>query len=276
MAYRFEPGKMYRMPTHFGPVMGPRQGPDGRRFECRDNPKSTSLAVSFRTDPAQLSALLPACFELGEEPIVTVYSTHMTQIEWLAGRGYAMLGAAFPAVFHGQRDRVTGSFLAVLWENLCDPIITGREELGFSKIYCEISEPRITSTEAQVCAGWLGFNFLDIEVTALHEPSGEAGAGAGPGSDGTLHYKYIPKTGEWGTEDVAYPVLMPAAGDNKRVVEHLTGDGRLTWHRARWEDLPTFYNVVNGLADLQVVEHLGGTLTRTVGAKDLSDQRILR
>ena len=34
MAYKFQPGKMYRMPTHFGPLMGPRQGPDGRKFEC--------------------------------------------------------------------------------------------------------------------------------------------------------------------------------------------------------------------------------------------------
>ena len=276
MAYKFKPGKMYRMPTHFGPLMGPRQGPDGRKFECKDNPKSTSVSVSFRSNPEQLEALLPECFELGDDPIVTVNANHMKEIEWLAGRGYAVLGASFPAVFNGKEEQVVGSFLSVLWENLCDPIITGREELGFAKIYCEISEPRITSTEAQVSAGWLGFNFLDIMVTNLSEPSGGGGGGGGKRNDGTLHYKYMPKTGEWGTEDIAYPVLTPSTGGNGRQIERLTGDGTLKWNKARWEDLPTFYNVVNALADLEVVEYLGGTFSRSNGGKDLSDQRILR
>jgi hypothetical protein len=50
----------------------------------------------------------------------------------------------------------------------------------------------------------------------------------------------------------------------------------VTWNRARWEDLPTQYNIVNGIADLEVVEFLAATLTKTIGGKDLSDQRILR
>ena len=171
MAYKFQPGKMYRMPTHFGPLMGPRQGPDGRKFECKDNPKNTSVSVSFLSNAEQLKALLPDCFELGGEPVVTVYANYMKEIEWLAGRGYNILGVSFPAVFKGARDHVRGPFLSVLWENLCDPIITGREELGFSKIYCEMPEPRITSSEAQAVAGWLGFNFLDISVTNLRPKS---------------------------------------------------------------------------------------------------------
>ncbi len=40
--------------------------------------------------------------------------------------------------------------------------------------------------------------------------------------------------------------------------------------------LPTFYNVVNGLDELEVVEYLGGTFSRSIGGKNLSDQRILR
>jgi hypothetical protein len=85
----------------------------------------------------------------------------------------------------------------------------------------------------------------------------------------------MPRTGVWGTEDIAYPVITPATGGHRKVEEHLIGDGCVTWNRARWEDLPTMYNIVNALADLEVVEYLGGSLTRTVGGKDLSDQRIL-
>ena len=49
MPYRFQPGKMYRMPTHFGPSSGPRQGPDGRKFDCRDTPKSVTRAPSMQS-----------------------------------------------------------------------------------------------------------------------------------------------------------------------------------------------------------------------------------
>ena len=130
MPYRLQPGRMYRMPTHFGPRTGPRQGADGRRFENKDTPKKTEVSVSFLTHRNQLEELLPQRFELAGEPVVTVTASYITEIEWLAGRGYNTLGVSFPATFHGVRDTATGSFLTVLWENLTDPIITGREELG--------------------------------------------------------------------------------------------------------------------------------------------------
>ena len=69
MPYQFQPGKMYRMPTHFGPRTGPRQGKDGRKFENKDTPKTTTIAVSFLTNPDQLDVLLPERFELAGEPV---------------------------------------------------------------------------------------------------------------------------------------------------------------------------------------------------------------
>ena len=136
-------GNMLRMPVHFGPRTGPRAGPDGQGFECRDGPNVSSFAVHFLSNARQLEALLPEGFELDGEPVVTVYANYQTDIEWLAGRGYNLLGVRFPATFNGQRDSVTGQLLTVLWENLADPIITGREELGVPKIYCELPEPNI-------------------------------------------------------------------------------------------------------------------------------------
>ena len=87
MPYKFEKGKIYRMPTHFGPSLGPRQGPDGRTFECKDNPKTTSISVSFLTDSDQIKAILPENFVLLGEPVVTISATYMKEIEWLVGRG---------------------------------------------------------------------------------------------------------------------------------------------------------------------------------------------
>jgi len=278
MPYHFDPGQMYRMPTHFGPRTGPRRGPDGRKFECRDNPYSSSYSLSFLSDSAQLETFLPPGFALDGEPVVTVSATYMTAIEWLAGRGYNTLGVSFPARFEGDEDRISGSFLTVLWENLTDPILTGREEIGFSKIYCELPTPTSLRGQHHIIASWLGFKFLDLYVDDLREQSREeideltnSQSGAG-----ILHYKYVPRTGDWGRADAAYAVLTPAETPNRRVLERKVGAGSLQFHQARWEDMPTQYNIVNAFAGLEIREYRGASLTKTVGGKDLSDQRILR
>ena len=49
------------------------------------------------------------------------------------------------------------------------------------------------------------------------------------------------------------------------------------WHcTAAWEDMPTQYNIVNAFAALPIVEYRDASVTQSVGAKDLSDQRMLR
>lgn len=282
MAYQFEPDRMYRMPTHFGPATGPRRGPNGEHFACIDNPKTTAIAVSFLTNAAQLTPLLPPGFALGAEPVVTVTASYITEIEWLAGRGYNTLGVSFPAVFTGQVDHVTGNFLTVLWENLTDPIITGREELGFAKIYCELPEPVVLHGATHCMASWLGFKFMDLTVDKLTPVSThEIKEITSPApNDGILHYKYMPRTppfsGEWGRADAVYPVLTPAANPNRVIQEMWRGTGTVDFHQARWEDLPTQYMIVNTLHAWEILEYRGATITKTVGGKDLRDQRILR
>ena len=81
MPYKFKPGSMYRMPTHFGPTTGPRQGEGGRRFANEGSPKVTRRSVSFLTNRDQLEGLLPEGLELGAEPVVTVSASYITEIE---------------------------------------------------------------------------------------------------------------------------------------------------------------------------------------------------
>ena len=277
MSYSLQPNAMYRMPTHFGPRTGPRRGPDGRGFDCVDSPKSMSYSVSYLTHAAAAEAILPPGFRLNGDPIVTVSATYMKEIDWLAGRGYNTLGASLPVSYSGRVDRVTGSLLLVLWENLTDPILTGREELGFSKIYCELPEPVVYDGTSQCVGSWLGFRFLDLSLYDLAELSEQeiAAQSASSRGDGTLHYKYIPRTGEWGTADAEYAVLTPAHTPNRRVLGMWRGQGNVQWHRARWEDMPTQYNIVNCLGELEILEYRGAVVTQSIGGKDLSDQRIL-
>lgn len=278
MPYRFQPGKVYRMPTHFGPSLGPRQSEGGRRFDNRDSPRTTIISVSFLTNREQLDELLPEGFEVGAEPIVTVSASYMKEIAWLAGRGYNTLGVSFPAIFHGEQDQAAGNILTVLWENLADPIITGREDLGFSKIYCELPEPSVYQGETRCIASWLGFKFVDLRIRNMTKLSPEvvSAFASRQTGDGLLHLKYIPRTGEWGHADAAYVTLTPVASPNRVIKERWEGEGTVQFHKATWEDLPTMFNIVNTFHELEIKEYRGASMMKTVGGKDLSDQRILR
>ena len=213
MPYPLKPGTMYMMPTHFGPMTGPRQGPGGKVGAfATDQRKTTAVSVRFLTEAKQVEPFLPPGFALDGEPVVEVFASYMTAIDWLAGRGYNVLGVRVPALFEGREERAAGPFLMVLWENLADPILTGREQLGFSKIWCELPEPVAFGGETRCTASWLGFRFLDVTLRGMEEADPrEAVPAPVPRGDNTLsgmlHYKYVPKTGAWGEADAEYAVL---------------------------------------------------------------------
>jgi len=273
MAYRFEVGRIYRMPTHFGPAPGPRQLPDGVAADLLTSPRRLSVAARFLTDAARLEAHLPEGFALRGEPVVTVEFHYLTGIDWLAGRGYTMVQVSWPATFAGQKDRASGKFLAVVWESLADPIITGRDEIGHPKLYADIPAPRAWDG-ANICsAGWMGFRFLDLDVSGLRDVPPDAPA---PPPDDILMLKYVPRTGSWGDAELCQVTLTPGDDPNRLVEHRQAGTGRVQFYPAAWTDLPTMHHVVNALAGLPVREPRGGTVVHSRGGKSYRDQRILR
>jgi hypothetical protein len=115
------------------------------------------------------------------------------------------------------------------------------------------------------------------EAAAETDGTDEAAAGSdGAELNGTLHYKYIPRTGVWDEADAEYAVMTPSATPDRRVTAQCTGRGSVRFHRAEWQDLPTQYHIVNAFADLEQIDFLGASIVETIGGKDLSDQRILR
>jgi len=266
------------MPVFFGPATGPRRGPDGEPFDGTKGFDTMTYSVTFQSDPDSLRTFLPPRFSLYGEPIVNVYAKYMKNIEWLGGRGYNMLGVNIHAVFEGDKDVVPGTLLLVLWENMAEPILTGREELGYSKIYCEIPDPMTVGGTTHATASWDGFRFLDMTFSRLRKPTDteEAAVSArNAGLQGNLHYKYIPKTGEWGKADVEQAILGPKANPEQKVLQTWSADGSLAFNRTTWRDMPTQYMIVNALADLEIKTILGARVVQTVGSKDLSDMKPL-
>lgn len=273
MAFERRPGGSYRMPLSFGEVPGARNIPSHVTVDHDRFPEITRFAVHFRTDAAILESQLPPRLTLAGEPIVTLYFATMKRIQWLAGRDYNVLSYSFPCHFAGKRDDVIAQFKAVLWEGLPDPCISGREDLGFPKLWCELPEPRFLDGRHSFEANWLGFRLFEAsfeegeDVGSLPAVPGEAA------TTGTICHKYIPRTGSPGIADIDQLIYWPQF-DAKNVTRVNLGKGEFRFNRARWEDLPTMHHVVNALAGLPV-EILQSEMVWASGQGAVSNLQIL-
>lgn len=263
---------MYRMPAWFGPSLGPRQrgalgayqpGEAGSRWRVVSS-------VRFRTAEDDLVELLPPRFSLDGPPTVSVGVSYLHDVGWLAGHGYNILRIDIPAVFEGEDGTVRGNFTPVLWESLADPIITGREELGMSKVYADIPPLVEEGTRVVSTARWQGFEFFRLQIDGLEDVEVPAGV-TGPA---VLNYKYVPRTGGWGEADAEYVTMSPP--QPVTVTRRRAGSATFGFVTATWEQLPTLFHIVNALAALPVLDVSEGTLAVMEGASDGRDQRMIR
>lgn len=280
MGITLNPEFRYRMPVVFGPAPGPRQRPDGGMWRPEDTGTMNAewMAVTFRTNPAKLEAILPPGMTLRGEPLVTVSCTWFKNLYWLAGRGYGIVVVDFPARYQGKFETLEGTFCPVLWEGTPDAIMTGRDELGFPKMFADIPEiDRDPAKGTASCsASWMGFRFFDISLTDLVEAGGKPGLpGANDGP--AMYYKYVPRTSINGREgaDAAYvTTAAPPPGEGGSasnvkfddfVFRRWSATGEIAWHRATFEQLPLSFHVVNGMAEIDVLEPVSAEMVTFSG-----------
>ena len=259
------------MPRVFGALPGPRNVPKDKQH-LPNNQTNLVIAVTVLTDARLLAELLPPDCTIDGEPLLTVTMTVMSNIGWLAGRGYSILNVGFPIAHASRRSgTVSGNFTPVLWENHADPIMTGREELGFAKIYAEMPPPVVVGDTYTATALWQGFRFFGIEVTDLVEAPMQPAPPAG-----SFHYKFIPRTGALGQADAAYleyapPNQLATGYGGLRMTQRRMGKGNFKFHPARWEDVPFQYPIINALAELPVREARGATVTSWAASGTIGD-----
>lgn len=260
----------HRMPRVFGALPGPRNVPRDKQH-LPNNQRNLVLSVTALTDAALLGELLPPNCVLDGEPLLTLNLNFMTNIGWLAGHDYAMLSVNL-RIAHESASKgwLRGNFIPVLWENLADPILTGREELGWSKLYADLPPVVSLGNRHAGKALWQGFKFFDMEVFDLAETA------TVPPATGNFHYKYIPRTGSLTEADVEY-LEYAAPGENVAgyaplgITQRLSGKGQFKFHPARWEDMPFQYPIINALARLPLLEMRGATLTHMAASGTIGD-----
>ena len=245
--FKLDPKKSYMMPAHFGP----RHMDTSASGWYHD---VTLMVVPYLTDREKLATYLPRPFEVAEEPIVTVVYACNKDVDWLAGRGYNLIGVSAAVVFNGKKDKLAGQYSLVLWENLTDPILSGRELQGIPKIYADIPDHSITDDNWHTSASHYESKIVDIAIDNLRAPTMEeieASQKAQEGKDNPMAWRYLPGVGGFGeavNEATTYPSENVFTGV-------WTGDGKIEWNRLTWEQNPTQYHIVNALSDLPILEY---------------------
>lgn len=255
---------MYRMPADFGPLPGPRNVPAPYR-ELATAGRILSCWVRARTEAAALQAILPPGLSLADDPVINFQYTQMTNLGWLAGRGYNVVAVSLPVISELRGDQRPFEYLPVLWESLADPILTGREELGHPKLPASIPDPQFLRQTVRGAAHWEGFRFCEFEISGLR-PDDRSPRQVAP----YLTRKYVPRTGEWGSADLdqlTAPGSGAGSGQEAPPTVHRRdrGEGSFRFFPASWEDMPTQYPVVCRLAEMPLLQFVDAGVTDLEG-----------
>lgn len=296
-----DPSTRYRAPYGFGAAPGPRQ-PLGLqpvhgdiqtlRKSCPE--RFTSYAVRFRSSRTFLETLLPPGFAFTSPATVVRASIETTTLDgmtWLGGSGYSLVRLSLHGINYTKRDgsKVFGSYTPVLFENLADPIITGRDDVGFPKLFADIgtSEDGVSGNVA-ISIKWRDTEFGRIDIKGLVEErvedvNGHAeeqpqpprpGPPSPPPEQGDIVYRYVPAVGEPGKADAKYAVLCPHPAPRDRPAlpsKRIAQDAKLTFSAGDWRTLPTLHHVTAKLAEMPVYGIEKAEKISGFGMNDLSN-----
>jgi hypothetical protein len=251
--FRFDETKSYMMPGHFG------ARPIGRATGYYHD--VTAMIITYLTDRGKLAECVPEPFEVGEEPLVSVIYAMNKEVDWLAGHSYNLIGVNASVVFNGKTDRLAGFYTLVMWENLTDPILFGRELQGIPKVFADIQDHCIVHGEWRTVASHFGHKIVEMMINNLRPLTTEeidAWQRQMEGKDHWMGWRYIPTVGGPGAA-LSEPTLFPY---ENTIREAMIGEGEVIWQRLTWEQNPTQYHIVNALADLPILEHRMAVVTK--------------
>ena len=212
----------------------------------------TAMSVTFRTEPDCVAKLLPTPFRL-DEPLVSVSIVQCEDVDWLAGLSYNLIGVDVSTIFDGEKDKnVQGTFCVVMWENMTEPILGGRDHSGVPKVYASIPNLMRHGETCRGSASHLGHPILESSVTGLSSLTDNQRRQLEEAKQGAnwMNLKYFPNVHNDGA-DVCYACTYPTSGT---CVEAWEGQGQIRFFPSSFERNPTQYVLINLLTELKVLE----------------------
>jgi len=260
---------------------GPRQDHFGVERQSAHS-TFTTASIKFKTSRTVLQNLFPpnSTSYRFTSPGTVAYASYscttLNKMDWLGGGGYSFLGLFIHGVEYVKKngDVVHGTYMPVLFENLTDPIVSGREELGMPKLYASI-DPYRRENSYRINAGWQGALWGNFSLTELKEssPEAEGGSVSGENDDGILTYRSMPTVGYKirGQADAEYPCFVPYAEDNLKPKPERVwkGKGEIKIDKLDWDALPTLHHIIERFEELPVYEVVQAKLVMGTGVADV-------
>lgn len=284
--FKYEKGKQYLMPVTFGPSVSPRQNQYGERFDASNPIRQELHTVVYESNFDQLEAIVPPGFTV-RAPYVIVNFIALTNIMWLAGKGYDILNVYIPVVYKGEKQEYQGLYNAVMWEGHPDPLITGRDQIAMNKLVGEVNWFKRSGDVIKASIETWDFIFAEMDQfpeEALDEASVKEMLSlvANPDDLGIFNYRYIPNPDVPDESEIEYATFTPTVvrgditwnppadydPDKVKKVPPIFCKGSIRWNKGTWEQLPTTWRVVNTLADLEVKRVVGSAITVGYSAND--------
>jgi hypothetical protein len=277
------PGLYQRMPIAFGPAPGPRQDVFGNVRTGALQQTFVTTSIKFKTSRTFLQNLFPNENYKFKSPGTVAYAsfsvTTLDKMTWLGGHGYNHFGLYIHGVTYTKKDGSTidGTYMPLLFESLADPIVSGRDELGMPKVFCDIDIQR-DETSYSMQASWRGAKFADMKLEGLlpFDPKTEAGTIGGESDFGILTYKYIPAVGERGKADVEYPIVVPHSEETVPSTVYKVFKPKkasIVFDAQDWNSLPTLHHIASTLAEIPIYEILSSKIVEGTGVPDVSAAR---
>jgi len=266
MALKFNTNQRVTMPPFFGPAYS--QNP--KASQCVNGhfkpAEVDSISITYETDDALLENCIPECYRM-REPLITVNVCEFNRIGWLNGKSYRLINVNCPVHFKGELDDCDGDLVLAMFENHCDPIVGGRELMGYSKLYCDIPPIQFNGKKYISIASCWDFQFMKITVDTNEAPSElERVEKTMVASQGKMHLKVFThnhsRDEERHISNEMYPTMLPLWKKPNdypwEMIEPKTewGNGTIEWNAPSWEDWPTNGHVAVGLAKLPVCKIL--------------------
>lgn len=234
----------YRMPL----IMGPQWEGKPPKFLYQ---QSEIVALQYLTDSSAISALLPDCYEVGKEPLVTFLFSYNNGIDFMAGGGYILAAIQVSAKFNGEKDHIEGDYIIVMFENQTWPIICGREDLGIPKLFADVSPIKIYSDGSLICeASYWGHLLFGLELSPpkIQNRMVKLVVSKIINSRPWLGYKYIPSLE--GPPDAEYPTISY----NDTTIEKLwfADTGTVRFGNASSNDIGQLKIIIDALKTLKI------------------------
>lgn len=272
----------WRQPVSFGPMPGPRQDFFGNAQKDWDRVRCTTATIKFKTSATLLRNLFPTSAYTFKNPgtIATASIRVMspTNLAWLGGQGYDLMGFYIHDVTYTATDGrdYTGAYLPVMFENLADPIMTGREELGYPKLYSDIDIQNDGRT-FKSSLSWRGATWAEF-TWPLQQENGEQHLDAEPHaveSEALLVHRRMPVVGNQtdNRPDADYAAYSHPQNFQSRTIRQRasTKDVTISFTPLDWQKLPTLHHIVERLAELPNLGIVDASVVETEGWTDFRE-----